>query len=113
MEEDRPKHGKNAGHSLQKKTKDENRRPKMRIEGNVRLKDMDIEWSNEATYLRVSMDKKLTWGSHIEYASQKARATRAKLYPMTSRTSKLALRNKVTLIQSVLQLRAGTRPNHT
>jgi len=45
------------------------------------------------------MDKKLTWGSHMEYA----RATRAKLYPMTSRTSKLALRNKVTLIKSVLQ----------
>jgi len=29
--------------------------------------------------------------------------TRAKLYPMTSRTSKLALRNKVTFIKSVLQ----------
>jgi len=56
------------------------RRPKMRIEGNVRLKDMDIEWRNEATYLGVKMEKKLTWGSHIEYARQKARATRAKLY---------------------------------
>jgi len=30
------------------------------------------------------MDKKLTWGSHIEYARQKARATRVKLYTMTS-----------------------------
>jgi len=36
------------------------RRPKMRIEGNVRLIDMDIKWSNEATYLGVKMDKKLT-----------------------------------------------------
>jgi len=36
--EDRPKREENAGHSLQKNT------PKMRIEDNVRLKDMDIEW---------------------------------------------------------------------
>jgi len=56
------------------------KRPKMRIEVNVKLKDMDIEWCNEATYLGVKMDKKLTWGSHIEYARQKARATKAKLY---------------------------------
>jgi len=42
--EDRPQRGENAGHSLQKKTE-------MRIEGNVRLKDMDIEWRNEATLL--------------------------------------------------------------
>jgi len=75
----------------------------MRIEGNVRLKDMGIEWRNEATYLGVTMDKKLTWGSHIEYARQKARATRAKLYSITSRTSKLALWNKVPFIKSVLQ----------
>jgi len=73
----------------------------MRIEGNVRLKDMDIEWRNEPTYFGAKMDKKLTWGNHIEYARQKSRATRAKLYPMTSRTSKLELRNKVTLIKSV------------
>jgi len=73
----------------------------MRIEGNVRLKDMDIEWRNEATYLGVNMDQKLTWGNHIEYARQKARATRAKLCPMTSRTSKLIL--DWTLIKSVLQ----------
>jgi len=64
---------------------------------------MDIEWRNEATYLRVKIDKKLTWESHIEYARQDARGTRAKLYPMTSRTSKLAFRNKWTLIKSVLQ----------
>jgi len=92
--EDRPKRGENAGHNLQKKTKDEDRR----------LKDMDIEWRNETTYLGVKIDKKLTWGSHIEYARQKARATTAKLYPMTSRTSKLALQNTVTLIKSVLRL---------
>jgi len=36
------------------------RRPKM-IEGNVRLQGMDIEWRNEATYLGVKMDQKLTW----------------------------------------------------
>jgi len=41
---------------------------------------MDIEWRNEATYLVVKMDQKLTWGSHIKYARQKARATRTKLY---------------------------------
>jgi len=32
-------------------------RHKMRIEGNVRLKDMNIEWSNETTYLGGKMDK--------------------------------------------------------
>jgi len=37
------------------------RRPKMRIEGNVRLKDMDIEWRNEATYIGVKMDKNSRW----------------------------------------------------
>jgi len=87
------------------------RRLKLRIEGNVRLKDVDIEWRNEATYLGVKLDQKLTWGSHTEYARQKARATRAKLYPMTCRTSKLALRSKVTLIKTVLD--GPTRPNRT
>jgi len=32
---------------------------------NVRLKYIDIEWRNKATYLGVKIDKKLTWGSHI------------------------------------------------
>jgi len=44
------------------------RRPKMRIQGNVRLKDMDIgvAWTSMD---HVGQDG-LTWGSHIEYATQ-------------------------------------------
>lgn len=67
----------------------------MRIEGYVRLEDTD----NEATYLGVKMDTNLTWGSNIESNRHRARATRAKKYPMTSRTSKVALRNTETLIK--------------
>jgi len=75
----RPKRGKNAGDNLQKKTKDEDRRQRQ-----VKRDGNRVE--QRGHYLEVKMNKKLTWGSHIEYARQKARATRAKLYPMTSRT---------------------------
>jgi len=59
----------------------------MKKECNTRLKDMDIVWRNEVSYLEVNMETKLTRKNNIEYA----RSTRAKLYPMTKKKSKLAL----------------------
>jgi len=69
--ENPPKRGENAGHSLQKKTKDEDRRQRqVKRLGHRVAQQGDVE---------VKMYGKLTWGSHREYARQKARATRAKL----------------------------------
>jgi len=80
---------------------------------------MDIEWRNQVTYIGVKMDQKLTWGSHIEYTRQKARATRAKLFSMAGHrswyfgtkwrsSSRFSNRTWITP-----RSRGGTRPNCT
>jgi len=59
---------------LKKRTKDEDRRQRqVKRHGHRVVQRGDVPWGQDG--------QKLTWGSHIEYARQKARATGAKLYP--------------------------------
>jgi len=64
------------------KTQAFKRIPKMRIEGNVRLKDMDMdEWSNEATYLGVKMDKKTQVGKPHRIRQTESQSDQSKTVP--------------------------------
>ncbi|KAK9882461.1 hypothetical protein WA026_021495 [Henosepilachna vigintioctopunctata] len=45
----------------------------------------EIEWCKEATYLRITMDKKLTWKKHQENAIKKTKAAMAQLYLSSTR----------------------------
>ncbi|KAJ8916456.1 hypothetical protein NQ315_014673 [Exocentrus adspersus] len=67
------------------------------------LTDEPIPWNRQARYLGVTMDQRLTWKPHIVVTVARARATRARLYPLHKGNNTLSLRNKRTLIKVVLQ----------
>lgn len=62
-----------------------------------------IEWSSEAKYLGVVLDKRLTLAKHVEYVIQKAQVTIRKLYPLLCRKSKLNPTNKLLLYKSCIR----------
>lgn len=69
----------------------------------VNMYNEDINWTDSIKYLGVTMDKTLTWKAHTDEAVRKAKVTRTKLNPMVGRQSRLNLRNKLTLIRSIIQ----------
>lgn len=62
-----------------------------------------VEWSNNIKYLGVILDKKLTFGPHIQYTRDKAQKAFISLYPLISRNSKLSHRNKNILFKSIIR----------
>ena len=70
------------------------RRTKQIPQDTIRLGDADVEWQNEVKYLGVKFDKRLTFKSHIQYASMKAQIAVRILYSMLCRGSKMDARNK-------------------
>lgn len=71
--------------------------------GHVTMNGEAIQWHDTAKYLGVVMDRSLTWKQNTDEVVKKAKRTRALLYPMVGRQSQLNLRNKLTLIRTVIQ----------
>lgn len=67
----------------------------------IEIGNEDIPWSNEVRYLGITMDKRLTWKSHIEEARARTRAAMAQLYPLLGRKSTMSLKTKVTMIKVI------------
>ena len=70
---------------------------------NIEIDEHEIPWSNLVKYLGLEMDKQLTWRSHIEKTLNKVRGKMKKLYPLTNRKSKMSLKNKLTLIKTIMR----------
>ena len=70
---------------------------------NIEIDEHEIPWSNSVKYLGLKMDKQLTWRSHIEKTLNRVRGTMKKLYPLTNRKSKMSLKNKLTLIKTIMR----------
>lgn len=63
----------------------------------------NVPWENEAKYLGVIIDKKLTFKPHFDYAVNKSfKASRA-IYSLISRNSKLNLHNKIKLVKTAIR----------
>ncbi|GBN36961.1 RNA-directed DNA polymerase from mobile element jockey [Araneus ventricosus] len=62
-----------------------------------------IQWSNETVYLGVTIDKTLTYNSHITKVRNKFNAAKLKLHPLLGKHSKLSLDNKLLTYKSLLR----------
>jgi hypothetical protein len=68
---------------------------------NLVLDGGSIEWCNEAKYLGVTLDKGLTFKSHIQRTTEKTQKLIKILYPLINRRSRLDMRNKLLLYKMV------------
>ena len=58
------------------------------------LEGRPINWTATVKYLGVRLDRRLNFNAHVTATLNKARGVRAKLSPMLSRNSRLAVRTK-------------------
>ncbi|KAJ8911514.1 hypothetical protein NQ315_012485 [Exocentrus adspersus] len=77
------------------------RRPTQRRAQEVTINGEDR--ANNVKYLRVHLDRTMTWGHHVAETIRKAKIARARLYPLLCGESRLSLRNKLLLIKSIIQ----------
>lgn len=61
-----------------------------------------IEWSQEAVYLGITLDKKLLFRTQIEKTKTKCQILLKKLYPLISRNSKLSIINKAAVYNQIV-----------
>lgn len=80
-----------------------NRSPKRIPKSNIIVDNSIIKFSNEVTYLGITLDKNLTFGSHIKKSCVKASNCLKSLYPVLNRKSNLSLINKNLLFKSIIR----------
>jgi hypothetical protein len=68
---------------------------------NLTLDGESIEWSDEAKYLGVTLDKKLTFKSHTQKTIEKIQKLIRVLYPLINRRSKLDKKNKILTYKAI------------
>ena len=64
-------------------------------QSNVKIVDEDITWKNEIKYLGLNLDRRLTFGFHIDQTVMKCERLIRMLYPLINRNSQLNTRNKL------------------
>ncbi|GBN97930.1 putative RNA-directed DNA polymerase from transposon X-element, partial [Araneus ventricosus] len=62
-----------------------------------------INWSKDTKYLGITLDSRLTYDKHITNVYKQTRSTKARLYPLLGRNSKLSLQNKLLLYKTILR----------
>lgn len=77
-------------------------RKEITVEGHDIRKD-DIPWTNNAKYLGVTFDQKLTFRTHIDNVIEKAGKCVKMIYPLIARKSKLHRDNKLRIYKSVIR----------
>lgn len=63
----------------------------------------ELFWQDEVTYLGLVLDKKLTFGAHVENTRIKATKALNSLYPILGRKSKLSTANKSTIFKMYIR----------
>lgn len=69
----------------------------------IQMFDRPIPWANEVKYLGVTLDRKLTFRSHIRRVRNRALFVLGRLGPMINKFSKMSLRNKLTLYKTCVR----------
>lgn len=65
-------------------------------------KEQEIPWKNSIKYLGVTMDRRLTWKSHIQEKANQAAGKFEQLRPLLGARSKLSLKNKVRIYKAII-----------
>lgn len=69
----------------------------------VKLFDTPVPWLDEAKYLGVILDKRLTWKAHFQSIQNKFRKAKAMLYPLLGKRSPLSVKNKLLMYKVLLR----------
>ncbi|GBN48768.1 RNA-directed DNA polymerase from mobile element jockey [Araneus ventricosus] len=69
----------------------------------VKIKNQTITWSQQAKYLGVILDEKLTWKNHITTIKTKFRAASRKLFPLIARDSEMNRKYKLLVYTAILR----------
>lgn len=69
----------------------------------LKIFNKNIAWTNEAKYLGVMIDKKVTLKQHIDYVIKKTNVAINTLYPLINRKSKLCLQNKLLIYKVAIR----------
>lgn len=80
-----------------------NRSLKRIPKSDIIIENSSINFSNEVTYLGITLDKKLTFASHIKKSCIKASNCLKSLYPVLNRKSLLSFKNKNLLFKSIIR----------
>lgn len=70
---------------------------------NIKFLNENIKWENEAKYLGMVIDKRVTLKQHVEYVSDRAHTALRLLYPLISRNSHLDVRNKLLIYKLAIR----------
>ncbi|KAK9869117.1 hypothetical protein WA026_002875 [Henosepilachna vigintioctopunctata] len=77
---------------------------KHRPDEEIQLNGTPIPWTDKAKYLGVIIDRRLTWKSHIDHCTAKAKAAQSQIYPLINRRSKLSAATKIRLYKTIIRL---------
>jgi hypothetical protein len=69
----------------------------------VTIRNARIPWKNSVKYLGVTLDKTVTFKTHIDLISEKALKFVGILYPLLNRKSKLNSDNKIRIFRAIIQ----------
>lgn len=69
----------------------------------IKIEDHESEWTDQAKYLGVTLDKKLTFKPHVDQVIQKSGICVKSLYSLLHRRSKLHTDNKLLLYKTVIR----------
>jgi hypothetical protein len=67
-----------------------------RVEAYLTLKGQNIKFINDAKYLDVTLDRRMTWKTHIDLSVTKALRTFVQIYTLL-KSEKLGIKTKMTL----------------
>jgi len=70
---------------------------------NIKFLNENIKWENEAKYLGMVIDKRMTLKQHVEYVSYRAHTALRLLHPLISRNSQLGIRNKLLIYKLAIR----------
>jgi hypothetical protein len=68
----------------------------------IRLNGTAVEWSNEVTYLGVTLDSKLIYKQHVDNTVTKCNILLKSLYPLINRKSTLSFKNKLAIYKQII-----------
>lgn len=69
----------------------------------VTIRNSEIVWTNSTKYLGVTLDKTLTFKSHVDLTHDKALKFLGALYPLLNRKSRLNTTNKIRIYRAIIQ----------
>jgi hypothetical protein len=78
-------------------------RRRLEPHGHVRMFGQVIPWKDQAKYLGVVLDKKLSCTPHIDYVVAKTKMVAGQLSSLTCRKSKMSPKNKLVMYKTIIR----------